>query len=160
MTAPAAEPAASWQSVLVAEQAAVFGYGALGPRLPAGPQVQLARSCQQGHRVRVDAALGALSGLGALPAATASGPSPGAVLQLPGPLSDDQSAGQLAVHLEEATASAWRYLLSTLAGEPASVTATAGRATALAALTDSAVQAVRWRRIASPAQASVAFPGI
>jgi hypothetical protein len=160
---------AAWQSALAAEQAAAFGYGTLGPRLNPGQHVLLARTCQQAHRARVDSTSAVLATLTspATGPATAPAPSPSPAAssqppdyQLPFPVTDDASAQRLAIVLEESTASAWRYLLATLADAQTEAGSTSARVTALAALTESAVQAVRWRRILSPTQASVAFPGI
>ncbi|MBA3524280.1 MAG: DUF4439 domain-containing protein, partial [Geodermatophilaceae bacterium] len=58
----------------------------------------------------------------------------------------------LAAQLEDGTATAWRYLLG--ATDDAEL-----RGTALTALTDSAVRAVRWRLAAGTTPATVAFPG-
>ena len=79
---------------------------------------------------------------------------PSASYPLPFPLTDGGSARQLALRLETATASAWRYLISET-GTPAQV-----RADAVTALTDSTVRAVRWRSAITPAAPTVAFPGI
>jgi hypothetical protein len=64
------------------------------------------------------------------------------------------------VQLEERCAAAWRYLLALVVAGPAEPTAAGTRAMSLVALTESAVSAVRWRRLLHPSQASVPFPGI
>ena len=158
----------AWQQTLAAEYAAVFGYGVLGPRLVDATQITLARSSQQAHRDLVAQSEQQLTAAGlAPPAAEASYP-------LPYPIPDDATARQLALRLEEATASAWRYLISAAAVEgsarsaasstPAPASSGSGlvtlRATALAALTDAAVRAVSWRRLVSPTSPTVPFPGI
>jgi Domain of unknown function (DUF4439) len=143
-----------WQPVLTAEQTAVFGYGGLGPHLTLASSVSLARTCQLAHQVR---AIQAAAGLTASGAVAQSGPSD---YQLAIPVDNNASAVQLAIQLEEGTAAAWRYLLVQLAATSSQPGNAATRGLALAALTESAVHAVQWRRMLTPTQASVPFPGI
>lgn len=153
---PVATVQQAWQQALASEQAAVFGYGSLGPHLPAGVQLALARSCEQAHRAQAAIAADALQLLGGGPAGSPAPSRPSAV-------SDDSSAIALAVELEETTASAWRYLLAAIAAGPAtSVDASSApsRVTALTALTAAAVRAVQWRQLQSGGSPSVPFPGI
>jgi uncharacterized protein DUF4439 len=155
-----------WQQALAREQAAVFGYGTLGPHLATASQLALARGCEQAHRAQVALAQGALLILGGA-AAESSPPYDSA------PVGDASSAVELAVELEETTATGWRYLLSALATDPAtsaddssangpiaSDSIAQSRVTALAALTAAAVRAVQWRRMQNASSPSVAFPGI
>jgi Domain of unknown function (DUF4439) len=145
-----------WQQALASEQAAVFGYGQLGPHLSAGPQLVLARSSEQAHRAQAALASVALQALGGGPAESPA-PSP------PSAVSDDSSAVDLAVELEEATAEAWRFLLAALAAGSASGggdSTAQSRVTAVAALTAAAVRAVQWRQLRSDSSPSVPFPGI
>jgi hypothetical protein len=70
---------------------------------------------------------------------------------LPYPVTDRASALKLAVQVEDGVAQAWRPVLP--------VTTDADRATALAALTDAAVRATRWRRLAQVSPVTMPFPG-
>jgi hypothetical protein len=79
---------------------------------------------------------------------------PAANYPLPFALTDAGAAQQLALRLETASASAWRYVTA-IEGAPSDI-----RSLALSNLTDSAVRAVRWRRLITPATPTVAFPGI
>jgi hypothetical protein len=145
-----------WQQVLSSEQGAIFGYGTLGPHLPAGPQLALARICEQAHRAQAALASVALQALGGAPAES---PAPSA----PAVVSDDSAAIDLAVEVEQATAAAWRFLLAALATGPAtpgSDSTAQSRVGAVAALTAAAVRAVQWRQLQQAGSPSVPFPGI
>jgi hypothetical protein len=138
----------AWQAALAAEYAAAFGYGTLGPRLTDAAQAQLARTCESAHRDVAATTAEQLVTAGATPV------QPEADYQLPFAVTDADSARQLALRLETAAASAWRFVIS-IADTPATL-----RATALAALSASAVRAVRWRALVTPATPTVPFPGI
>ncbi len=138
----------AWQQAVAAEYAAAFGYGALGPKLTDAAQIALAHTCEQAHRDGANANAEKLAGLGVAPV------EPRASYPLPFALTDAAAAQQLALRLETACASAWRYLTS-IDDATADV-----RALALSALTDSAVRGVQWRRLVTPATPTVAFPGI
>ena len=139
---------AARQDALAGEYAAAFGYGTLGPKLSAAAQVTLAHQCEAAHRSTAAFVSQQLVGEGVVPV------QPAANYPLPFPLGDASAATQLALRLETAAASAWRYLIS-LPTAPAAV-----RETALTALTDSAVRAVRWRAVITPSAPTVPFPGI
>jgi hypothetical protein len=141
--------AQAWLGVLATEQVAAFGYGTLGPRLTPGPAVALARACEQAHQDRGDQ-------ISAVLVAQRVAPNAPADYRLPIAAIDDKSARKLAARLEDDAATGWRYLLAELADAVAGD----GWPIALAALTDSAVRAVRWRALDDPVTASVAFPGI
>jgi hypothetical protein len=143
-----------WQQAITAEQSAVYGYGALGPHLSTNDEVSLARQCEQAHRAQVQAGIAMLATLGGSPA------NPPAPTSAPVTVTDDASAQQLALTLEEATASAWRYVLAQLATTLGAGSVAPARAMAVSSLSDAAVRAVQWRRLRNPAQPSVAFPGI
>jgi hypothetical protein len=66
-------------------------------------------------------------------------------------VTDRASALKLAVHVEDGVAQAWRAAL------PA--TADADRSISLSALTDAAVRATRWRRLAGITPLTLPFPG-
>jgi len=77
--------------------------------------------------------------------------------QLPLIAVDEASAIRLAIQLEQTCASSWRSVLAQLTQESSPSKAWP---TAVGALTDSAVRAVKWRRYGGVQSASVAFPGI
>ncbi|RQW97725.1 ferritin-like domain-containing protein, partial [Micromonospora globispora] len=70
---------------------------------------------------------------------------------LPYPVADRASALKLAIEIEERTAGFWRAALPHTTG--------ADRNRALAALTDCALRATRWRRTAGVTPLTVPFPG-
>jgi hypothetical protein len=141
---------AAWQQALAAEHRAVFGYGVLGPHC-AGAALDLARSCADGHqgvRDRTEAAIGAAGGT----PVPANADYPDLYRA-----TDGRSAARLAADLEDGCAQAWRYVYAVAAG---TASGTAARPDAQQALTESAVRALRWRRIAGIVPISVPFPGI
>ncbi len=129
---------------LAAEHAAIWGYGVLGGHLT-GPALDLARQSEAAHRDRRDALMMQLSAAGVTPPAAAS------MYQLPEPVTDPASATRLAVTIEERTAAQWRAVLPTVTGDD--------RRAPLSALTDCALRAARWRRLAGQTPATVALPG-
>jgi len=131
-------------AALAAEEAAIFAYGPIGVRLT-GPAVNLARLAEAAHRARRDALVLRLTELG-----TAPTPGP-ASYALPFPVTDQPSALRLAVQVEERAAGLWRAALAPTTGRD--------RNTALAALTDCAVRATRWRVLNGITPATVPFPG-
>jgi hypothetical protein len=133
------------QVALAAEHAVVWGYGLVGGKV--GDAVRDAvRQAELAHRARRDATVAAVRTRGGQP--VAAEPS----YEVPFPVTDEASALRLAVTLEDGAAQAWHYLLG-------STTDAALRRTAVAALSDCAVRATRWRVRTSPADPSVAFPG-
>jgi hypothetical protein len=149
----------AWQQALATEYATVFGYGVLGPRLGSAASVALARTGEQAHRDLGERTAGDLSAAGHVPVA------PAADYPLPYPVTDDLSAKHFAIRLESGCASAWRYLISVAASDGGDSGSDADqlrtlRAVAQAALTASAVRAMRWRQLIDPAKATVPFPGI
>lgn len=139
----------AWQAALAAEHAAVAGYDVLGPHLTDPAQVNLARDSQQAHRELRDATSARLVAAGQSPVPAA------ADYPLPFAVTDPATAQRFAISLESTCAAAWRYLISVTDASSRSA-----RADAQQALTDSAVRAMRWRRIVAPAHATVAFPGV
>jgi hypothetical protein len=140
---------AAWQAALAAEHAAIAGYDVLGPRLADSGQVTLARDSQQAHRELRDATSARLVAAGQSPVPAA------ADYPLPFAVADPVAAKRLAISLESACAAAWRYLISVADASSRSL-----RTDAQQALTASALRAMRWRRLVTPARATVAFPGI
>ncbi len=126
----------------------MYGYGVLGPRLTDATQIAAAHADESAHRALVETDAETLAATGLTPAA------PLASYPLPWALTDAVAAARLAVRLEESTGSAWRFLVAS--SPPASQLRSLG----ISRLADSAVRAVRWRRIVAPAAPSTAFPGI
>ena len=143
---------AAWQAALAAEHQAVFGYGVLGPHLPAAGQT-LARAAQDAHATLRDGTAAAITAAHLTPVAARA--------DYPGlyPVGDATAARRLAVRLEDDCAAAWRYLYLRAASSPGRPARTL-RAAAQLGLTGSAVRGARWRAELSPARATVAFPGL
>jgi hypothetical protein len=130
---------------LAAEDAAVFGYGVLGPHLNR-TDVDAARSAEDAHRDLRDSLLIKLSGANASPVAADP------AYALPFPVTDRTSALKLAAELEDGAAQAWHGALGPTIG--------ADRSMAAQALIDCAVRATRWRVIAGVKPATQSFPGV
>ncbi|MDY7086745.1 MAG: ferritin-like domain-containing protein [Actinomycetota bacterium] len=132
-------------AALAAEEAAIYAYGIIGVHLGSRGDVTEAREAEQVHRGRRDYAVTKLAQLKA-----SSAPSP-AGYELPFEVTDRASALKLAIHVEDGVAQAWRPLLP--------VTTGADRTTTLAAMTEAAVRATRWRRLAAVSPVTLPFPG-
>ncbi|SBT37901.1 ferritin-like domain-containing protein [Micromonospora narathiwatensis] len=144
---PRTAPTGSAQALteaLAAEYAAIWAYGVIGVHL-ADAARSAARSAETAHRARRDALILQLSEGGTQVPADQAG------YALPYPVTDKASALKLAVEIEERTAGHWRAALPHTTG--------ADRNRALAALTDCAVRATRWRRTAGMTPVTVPFPG-
>ncbi|MGC4805411.1 ferritin-like domain-containing protein [Micromonospora sp. DT233] len=137
-------PLRALADALSAEYAAVFAYGPIGVRLTDADRTA-ARRAEAAHRARRDALVLQLSAAGDEVPADKAG------YALPFPVTDAAGALRLAVEVEERTAAFWRAALPHTTG--------ADRNLALAALTDCAVRATRWRRTAGVSPVTVAFPG-
>jgi hypothetical protein len=131
-------------AALVAEHAAIFGYGAVGARLDAAT-VPIAAQAESAHRSRRDTVLVRLSGRGA-PAPVAE-----PAYALPFAVADQASALRLMIAIEERTAAVWLAALLDTDGED--------RRLAADALIDCAVRATRARRAAGVTPTTVTFPG-
>ncbi|PTA46997.1 ferritin-like domain-containing protein [Micromonospora sp. RP3T] len=141
---PGNDPNRALGDALAAEYAAVWAYGVIGVHLTDAAR-SAARAAEAAHRSRRDALLLQLAeGAGQVPADRAG-------YALPYPVTDRTTALQLAVEIEERTAGHWRAALPHTTG--------ADRNTALAALTDCALRATRWRRTAGVSPVTVPFPG-
>lgn len=132
-------------AALAAEEAAIYAYGVLGVHLRSDDEVSRARAAEQEHRTRRDLLVAKLA---EVQASTAPAP---AAYALPFEVTDRDGALKLAVHVEDGVAQAWRVLLP--------VTEAAERTGALSHLTDSAIRATRWRRLAGVTPLTMAFPG-
>ncbi|MEU1683694.1 ferritin-like domain-containing protein [Micromonospora sp. NPDC005707] len=141
---PTSGPTQALGDALAAEYAAIWAYGVIGVHLT-GAARSAARSAEAAHRSRRDALVLQLSsGGGQVPADRAG-------YALPYPVTDRASALKLAVEIEERSAGHWRAALPHTTG--------ADRNRALAALTDCALRATRWRRTAGVTPVTVPFPG-
>ncbi len=131
-------------AALVAEHAAVFGYGLVGARLDGGT-LALATQAELAHRARRDVLVLRLTERGAPvpPAEPAYG--------VAEPVTDQAGALKLAIGIEERTAAAWRAALLSTEGDD--------RRTAVDALTDCAIRATRLRKAANLTPLTVPFPG-
>jgi hypothetical protein len=130
--------------VLATEHQAVYAYGVLGARLDALTR-PAALAAFDAHRVRRDVLLARLRALGL--------PTPGPAASYDVLVSTPAQAVALAVRVETEVGIRWRDLV-------ASTDDRALRGLAVAALQDSAVRAVGWRRKAGLRPASVALPGV
>ena len=133
-----------WAGALAAEEAAIYAYGLLGVRL-SGDAVGEARAAEAAHRDRRDVLVSRLDQLKASAAPAPAG------YELPFPVTGRDSALRLAAQVEDGVAAAWRAVLP--------VTRDGDRSTVLSALVDSAVRAIRWRRLAGITPLTTAFPG-
>lgn len=130
-------------AVLVAEHAAVFGYGVLGARLDDAGR-DLARTAADSHRARRDLLSSALRDRSADVVAT----EPAYDVAV---ASAAEGLG-LAVRLEEGVAQRWRDLLDGTDDLDL-------RRVGLAGLQETAVRATQWRLLAGLSPATVALPG-
>ena len=140
------------QAALRAEHRAIYGYGALGPKLT-GAQAQQAYYAERAHRDLRDRTSLLLRAWSAVPA-------PSAISYAIPALPDAAAARRFARRLEDDAAAAWRYaIVAAAATAPTAVLATI-RDAALNALTATSVRAMRWAEIIDPAHPTAAFPGI
>lgn len=133
------------QAALAAEHAVIWGYGVVGGKI-ADALLPAVREADAAHRTRRDAVVALVRRYGGEPVPTE------ASYALPFAVTESRSALRLAVHLEEGDAAAWRYAV-------AAADTRAVRRTALAALTDAALWATRWRLRLPPTKPTEAFPG-
>ena len=127
------------QAALAAEHAAVYGYGVVGGRVPAGRRAE-ATAAYHAHRARRDALARTVRDLGGEPV-TAQ-----AAYALPFAVPDPAAAIRLAAVLEDRVADVYSDLVRAAVGPL--------RRQAADALREAAVRAARWRGGAVP------FPGL
>ena len=130
-------------TVLEAQHAVVYGYGALGARLDDATR-RVALAAFDVHRARRDALAAALLRRGATPPVA----EPAYEVEVP----DAAAARALAVRLEEGLAVRWRDLV-------AGTDDVELRRLALSGLQETAVRAATWRRLAGTAPLTIALPG-
>lgn len=127
------------------EHATIYGYGVVSAH--SAPEVNyLVSDAMVEHRSRREAAITLLGERGA------DVPLPAAGYALPTEVAGPAEAVNLAVTMEQDTATAWRAVVE-------QATDQAIRAFGVTALTESAAMAARWRRIRGDATIIVAFPG-
>jgi Domain of unknown function (DUF4439) len=133
-------------AALAAEHAAVWGYGVVGPALPAERRAQ-ASAAENAHRDARDRLVALLSERGAEPAG------PEAAYELPFPVLSAADAATLAVTLEDGVAAAYARVLADAAE-------TGTRELAVGALGATEVRAVAWRGRAGQTPVTEPFPGL
>lgn len=132
-------------AALAGEEAAIYAYGLIGVRLTGDGDQAEARAAEQAHRDRRDYLVSRMDQL------KASTPPAPAGYQLPFQVTGRASALKLAIRVEDGVCQAWRPVLP--------VAQATDRTTALSAMTDSAVRATRWRRLAGVTPLTLPFPG-
>jgi hypothetical protein len=130
---------------LATEHAVIYGYGLVSAHSTPDLNELVSTSLAQ-HRDRREAAIALLG------SRSVAAPLPAAGYQLPGPVNNATEAEKLAVQMEEDAAVAWRAVVEQAATDQV-------RAFAVTAVTQCAVTAARWRRVAGISPVTVAFPG-
>ncbi len=144
LTSGSRTPISALQAALSSEHATIYGYGALGAHLP-DQQRDQALAAIATHRDRRDSLAAVVTAQGHTAVSAESS------YQLPHAIHDEREARELAIRLEDSCGAYWRALLNQTMG--------GNRSVALAALTDCAVQATRWRSRSGARLPAVAFPG-
>lgn len=132
------------QAALAAEHAALWAYG-LVAAYDADAASRVSDMVDQHQRSR-DTAANLVANQGAAPV------SPHAAYTSAEPVDDAASAHRLAITIESDCSAAWRVVIG-CTDDPTL------RGSALAALTESAMRLVSWRRMSDAAQLTEAFPG-
>ncbi|MEU1985667.1 ferritin-like domain-containing protein [Nocardia sp. NPDC019395] len=130
---------------LAAEYAAVYAYGLIAAHAGAGQSRTVGQYTAE-HRARRDATVDALTGKGG------TAPPPDPAYTVPIPVSDPDTAAQLAIVVETDTAVAWRAVVERAETETT-------RRTAIDALTECAGRRAVWQGIRGIEPATTAFPG-
>lgn len=130
---------------VAAEHAAIYGYGIVSAH-SSPDENDLVSAAMAEHRERREAAIALLTGR------SAKAPLPAAGYQLPIQVNNPNDAATLAVRMEDDCAVAWRAALEQASTEQ-------DRTFAVAALTEAAVTAARWKQVQGIKPLTVAFPG-
>ncbi|MCB0949464.1 MAG: ferritin-like domain-containing protein [Mycobacterium sp.] len=130
---------------ITTEHATIYGYGIVSAHSIPDVNYLVSEAMAQ-HRTRREA------GIAMLEEGGVEAPIPAAGYSLPIEVDTPADAATLAVTMEQDSATAWRAVVEQ-ATDPSL------RAFAVTALTDSAVNAARWRRIRGDTAITVAFPG-
>jgi hypothetical protein len=128
-----------------AEHGTIYGYGLVSAHTTPGVNDLVADALAR-HRMNREA------GIAALTARSVPAPIPAAGYQMPGDVSNPDTAARAAVRMEEDTAVAWRAVAER-------ATSADDRKLAVQALTDCAVLAARWRQVIGSTPVTVPFPG-
>jgi hypothetical protein len=142
---PSDAAAAALFDAVAAEHAAIYGYGIVSAH-SSPDENDLVSAAMAEHRDRREAAIAMLTGH------SAKAPLPAAGYQLPMPVNTPADAANLAVRMEDDCAVAWRAAIEQATSEQ-------DRAFAVAALTQAAVAATRWKQVLGTRPVTVAFPG-
>jgi hypothetical protein len=137
--------AAALYDAVTTEHGVIYGYGFVSAHSSAETN-DLVSTAMAEHRDRREAAIKMLTDRKVDP------PLPAPGYQLPTQVDNPTDAANLAVRMEEDSASAWRAVLE-------QATTSEERAFAVKALTESAVTSARWSRVLGVWPISVAFPG-
>lgn len=144
-TGPAGAAQGALFDAVAVEHAAIYGYGIVSAH--SIPEVNyLVSQAMNQHRARREAAIAILDGEGV------EAPLPAAGYSLPSEVDSPVDAADLAVTMEQDSATAWRAVIEQATDQNQ-------RSFAVTALTESAVMAARWRQIRGDATVTVAFPG-
>ncbi|MFI5718370.1 ferritin-like domain-containing protein [Nocardia sp. NPDC051750] len=130
---------------LGAEYAAVYAYGVIAAHAGADQRRTVAQHTAA-HRARRDGTVDILTGQGG------PVPAPDPAYTVPIPVSDPDTAAQLAIVVETDTAIAWRAVVERAEAETT-------RRTAIDALTESAGRRAVWQSVRGTDPATTAFPG-
>jgi hypothetical protein len=145
-TPSAVDEASALNAALAAEHAAIWGYGVVGPALPADRRDQ-ASAAENAHRDARDRLVALLSERDADPV----GPEGG--YELPFPVLSEADAATLGVTLEDGVAAAYVRVLADAAEA-------ATRELAVGVLGATEVRAVAWRARAGQTPVTDPFPGL
>lgn len=130
---------------IATEHATIYGYGLVSAH--STPDVNyLVSEAMAEHRARREAAIALLA------EQDVAAPLPAAGYQLPVEVDEPSEAVDLAVRMEEDAAAAWRAVVEQATDQVV-------RAFGVAALTECALTAARWRTVRGDAEVTVAFPG-
>jgi hypothetical protein len=146
---PVDPAAAAIYDALAAEHAAIYGYGVVSAHSTPDDN-DLVSEAIATHRRRREAVIAMLT------SRSATGPLPAVGYRLPSTVDDPAAAAELAVRMEQDSASAWRVVLEKV---PAGPDGDGDRAFAATALIESAVLTARWRQLLGAWPITGAFPG-
>jgi hypothetical protein len=148
-TTPASRPSAPGDAALfdavATEYATIYGYGLVSAHTTPDLNDLVSTSLAE-HRERREAVIAMLN------ARSVAAPLPAAGYQLPMTVASPTDAANLALHMEDDSAVAWRAVLE-------QATNSGDRTFAVTALSQSAVGAARWSQVLGMSPITVAFPG-
>lgn len=142
---PADGPDAALFDAIATEHGVIYGYGIVSAH--SSPEVNdIVAEAMAGHRKLREDAIARLTGR------DVTAPLPAVGYEIPIEVDTPENAALLATRMEEDSAVAWRAVLE-------QATSAEDRELAVAALTQAAVTAARWRTVIGMSPATVAFPG-